>query len=188
MRCGVPFCYLVLQYMRKAQALTEARTNAGPVPRAFFSLTATFCMYRFSSISRRIEASLDQQRHTITIVSVTVSLSLAAATDHIITKPSPRWASQRRPGSSPRSVPLYRYRRLLPQPAADKTIVLPQVKRIIGKRDERLKENKEKASLVQKKKEAAAAPEIVRAVPQAPSSMFFSYNSSLVPPYNVLVE
>lgn len=44
-----------------------------------------------------------------------------------------------------------------------------QVKRVIGKRDERLKQNKDKADLGNKKKAAEAAPELIREVYVAPS-------------------
>lgn len=66
-----------------------------------------------------------------------------------------------------------------------------QVKRVIGRRDERLKENKAKAELAA----AAAAKakktvngELIREAPQMPSNMFFQHNTALVPPYNVLVD
>ncbi|POS75363.1 hypothetical protein DHEL01_v206242 [Diaporthe helianthi] len=64
-----------------------------------------------------------------------------------------------------------------------------QTKRVIGKRDDRLKENREKADKVQElKKKATANGELVREIPQAPSSMFFQHNTALVPPYQVLVD
>jgi len=57
-------------------------------------------------------------------------------------------------------------------------------KRVIGQRDARLarKGNPD----VDEKKEAATA--IVRVVPQVSSSLFFQYNTALVPPYSVLVD
>lgn len=65
-----------------------------------------------------------------------------------------------------------------------------QVKRVIGRRDARLKENKVKEALAAK--EAAAKKtvngELVREAPQMPSNMFFQHNTALVPPYNVLVD
>ncbi|KAK3326356.1 Fcf1-domain-containing protein [Apodospora peruviana] len=59
------------------------------------------------------------------------------------------------------------------------------VKRLIGKNDDRRKdEAKKKAELEIKKKEQEA----VREIPQMPSSMFFQHNTALVPPYQVLVD
>ncbi|KAJ9143759.1 Fcf1-domain-containing protein [Pleurostoma richardsiae] len=69
-----------------------------------------------------------------------------------------------------------------------KTRKFAQVKRIISRRDARLKENKDKADLGNKKKAEAAAPDIIREVPQMPVSMFFEANTALVPPYQVLVD
>jgi len=57
-----------------------------------------------------------------------------------------------------------------------------QIKRTIGQRDSRLKTNQ-----VQKT-EANKKSDIVREVPQAPSSMFFQYNTALTPPYSILVD
>ncbi|KAK3365943.1 Fcf1-domain-containing protein [Lasiosphaeria ovina] len=59
------------------------------------------------------------------------------------------------------------------------------VKRIIGKKDDRRKDEvtKKKEEIEPKKKELA-----VREVPQMPSSMFFEHNTALVPPYQVLVD
>ncbi|TPX14162.1 uncharacterized protein E0L32_000556 [Thyridium curvatum] len=71
---------------------------------------------------------------------------------------------------------------------AKKTRKFAQVKRVIGKRDERLKQNKDKADLGNKKKAAEAAPELIREVPQVSSALFFQANTALVPPYNVLVD
>lgn len=61
---------------------------------------------------------------------------------------------------------------------------LSKVKRIIGQRDSRLAKNKDKGEIEQKKKTA----EVVREVPQVSSSLFFQYNTALVPPYSVLVD
>ncbi|KAI6090852.1 Fcf1-domain-containing protein [Hypoxylon rubiginosum] len=75
---------------------------------------------------------------------------------------------------------------------AKKTRKFAQVKRIISRRDARLKENASKgeASNPQKTKTAAGASgDIVRReVPQLPSQLFFQHNEALVPPYNVLVD
>lgn len=71
---------------------------------------------------------------------------------------------------------------------AKKTRKFGAVKRLISRRDNRLKENKDKADLGQKKKAASANNELVREIPQAPSSMFFQHNTALVPPYQVLVD
>lgn len=81
-----------------------------------------------------------------------------------------------------------------------KTRKFAQVKRVIGQRDARLKKNQQKAETVAKKK--AKSEEIVRHVyhslslcnclililnrPRVPTNLFFQYNTSLVPPYNVL--
>ena len=62
---------------------------------------------------------------------------------------------------------------------------LPQVKRIIGQNDARLKKNKNKGEIEGKKAEKAA--EVVREVPQVSSALFFQHNTALVPPYSVLV-
>ncbi|KAK5656322.1 hypothetical protein OQA88_4702 [Cercophora sp. LCS_1] len=60
-----------------------------------------------------------------------------------------------------------------------------QVKRLIGKRDDRRKTDAEKTIELEKKKKEEAA---VREIPQMPSSMFFQHNAALVPPYQVLVD
>ncbi|KKY26437.1 hypothetical protein UCRPC4_g01456 [Phaeomoniella chlamydospora] len=69
---------------------------------------------------------------------------------------------------------------------AKKTRKFAQVKRIIGQRDARLKKNQDKGELVGKQK--AKGDEIVREIPQVSSSLFFQYNTALVPPYSVLVD
>ncbi|KAI1319872.1 hypothetical protein F5Y16DRAFT_93176 [Xylariaceae sp. FL0255] len=73
---------------------------------------------------------------------------------------------------------------------AKKTRKFATVKRIIGKRDSRLKQNAGKADAKnpQKSKTAGPSNEVVRVIPQAPSSMFFAHNEALVPPYHVLVD
>lgn len=66
-----------------------------------------------------------------------------------------------------------------------------QVKRVLGKRDGRLKENKEKveAQLAKERESKKTADGgVVREVAQMPSNMFFQHNTALVPPYNVLVD
>ncbi|CEJ80988.1 Putative rRNA-processing protein FCF1 [[Torrubiella] hemipterigena] len=72
---------------------------------------------------------------------------------------------------------------------AKKTRKFGLVKRVIGQRDARLKENKAKAEAIQKMKEKkTASGELIREAPQMPSNMFFQHNTALVPPYNVLVD
>lgn len=67
---------------------------------------------------------------------------------------------------------------------AKKTRKFGAVKRIISQRDNRLKKNQNKSVTVQKSK-----TEIVkREVPQVSSSLFFQYNTALVPPYSVLID
>ncbi|KXG45395.1 Protein of unknown function DUF652 [Penicillium griseofulvum] len=58
-------------------------------------------------------------------------------------------------------------------------------KRAISMRDNRLKQNQEKT---EKGKEKTKKDDLVREAPQAPSSMFFQFNTALAPPYNVLVD
>ncbi|KEZ39693.1 hypothetical protein SAPIO_CDS9641 [Scedosporium apiospermum] len=72
---------------------------------------------------------------------------------------------------------------------AKRTRKFAQVKRIIGKRDARLKQNQGKDAAINKKKAAeAATDEVVREVKEMPVQMFFSHNTALVPPYNCLVD
>ncbi|BDD63815.1 rRNA-processing protein fcf1 [Monascus purpureus] len=59
-----------------------------------------------------------------------------------------------------------------------------QVKRAISLRDNRLKESKEQKN----KKETTAHNDLIREVPQVPSSLFFKYNTALAPPYSILVD
>lgn len=63
-----------------------------------------------------------------------------------------------------------------------------QVKRIISRRDNRLKENAGKADAANAQKTKEAAPDIIREIPQAPTSLFFQHNEALKPPYSVLVD
>ncbi|KAI1339001.1 Fcf1-domain-containing protein [Xylariaceae sp. FL0016] len=71
-----------------------------------------------------------------------------------------------------------------------KTRKFAQVKRVISRRDNRLKENAGKADEKnpQNKKLAGPSNEVVREIPQMPSSLFFQHNEALVPPYSVLVD
>ncbi|KAF2280900.1 rRNA-processing protein-like protein FCF1 [Westerdykella ornata] len=69
---------------------------------------------------------------------------------------------------------------------AKKTRKFAAVKRVIGQRDARLKKNQTLGSEVAKQKEAAERP--IREIPQVPSHLFFQANTSLVPPYQVLVD
>jgi len=67
-----------------------------------------------------------------------------------------------------------------------KTRKFAQVKRVIGQRDARLKKNQAKGETEGKKK--AVGDNVVREIPQVSSSLFFQYNTALVPPYSVLVD
>ncbi|KAL2760623.1 hypothetical protein ACRALDRAFT_1046216 [Sodiomyces alcalophilus JCM 7366] len=70
-----------------------------------------------------------------------------------------------------------------------KTRKFAAVKRVIGKNDARRKENiKKNEDAIAASKKRAADGELVREVPQMPSQMFFAANTSLVPPYSVLVD
>ncbi|KAI2641818.1 Fcf1-domain-containing protein [Hypomontagnella submonticulosa] len=74
---------------------------------------------------------------------------------------------------------------------AKKTRKFAQVKRIISKRDARLKENKKKAeeaNAAAQKAKTVNGDVIRREVPQLPSQLFFQHNEALVPPYSVLVD
>ncbi|KAG2160865.1 Fcf1-domain-containing protein [Aureobasidium pullulans] len=66
-----------------------------------------------------------------------------------------------------------------------KTRKFAQVKRVIGQRDARLKKNQVTGDDKAKK---PTSEEVVREIPQAPSSMFFQHNTALQPPYSVLVD
>ncbi|KAA6411951.1 MAG: rRNA-processing FCF1 [Lasallia pustulata] len=67
-----------------------------------------------------------------------------------------------------------------------KTRKFATVKRMIGQRDSRLKKNQDKGEIESKKK--AKGNEVVREIPQVSSSLFFQYNTALVPPYSILVD
>ncbi|KAF2749950.1 rRNA-processing protein-like protein FCF1 [Sporormia fimetaria CBS 119925] len=69
---------------------------------------------------------------------------------------------------------------------AKKTRKFATVKRVIGQRDARLKKNQLKGGEISAKKAAESQP--VREIPQAPSHLFFQANTSLVPPYRVLID
>ncbi|KAF6841724.1 rRNA-processing protein fcf1 [Colletotrichum plurivorum] len=73
-----------------------------------------------------------------------------------------------------------------------KTRKFAEVKRVIGKRDGRRQENLKKAEeALEKQKKERAGPDgetLVREIPQMPSSFFFSHNTSLVPPFSVLLD
>ncbi|TLS28391.1 hypothetical protein PpBr36_02121 [Pyricularia pennisetigena] len=77
---------------------------------------------------------------------------------------------------------------------AKKTRKFGAVKRMIGKRDERLKKPKVpeggsgKAKAGPSTTSAPGAGEPVRQVTAAPKGLFFSHNENIVPPYNVLVD
>ncbi|KAL8937595.1 MAG: hypothetical protein Q9211_003599 [Gyalolechia sp. 1 TL-2023] len=67
-----------------------------------------------------------------------------------------------------------------------KTRKFAAVKRVIGQRDARLKKNQNKGEDESKRK--SKSDEVVREIPQVSSSLFFQYNTALVPPYNVLID
>jgi U3 small nucleolar RNA-associated protein 24 len=69
---------------------------------------------------------------------------------------------------------------------AKKTRKFGAVKRMIGRRDARLQKVQDNGDAKAKQKETGK--EIVRAIPQVSSSLFFQYNTALVPPYSVLVD
>ncbi|KAI0397056.1 Fcf1-domain-containing protein [Xylariaceae sp. FL0594] len=73
---------------------------------------------------------------------------------------------------------------------AKKTRKFATVKRIIGQRDARLKKNAGKADAQnpQNTKAGPAKDQVVREIPQMPSSLFFQHNQALKPPYSVLVD
>ncbi|KAJ5116506.1 rRNA-processing protein FCF1 [Penicillium angulare] len=66
-----------------------------------------------------------------------------------------------------------------------KTRKFAQTKRAISQRDNRLKDSdKDKSD----KKDKSKSDDLIREAPQAPSSLFFQYNTALTPPYSVLVD
>ncbi|KAJ5295118.1 hypothetical protein PENANT_c035G03242 [Penicillium antarcticum] len=64
-----------------------------------------------------------------------------------------------------------------------KTKKFALAKRAITMKDNRLKQNQDKKEEAKKPKD-----DLIREAPQAPSSMFFQYNTALAPPYSVLVD
>ncbi|EGP86282.1 unnamed protein product [Zymoseptoria tritici ST99CH_1A5] len=68
-----------------------------------------------------------------------------------------------------------------------KTRKFGAVKRVISQRDARVKKNIMKNESDEKKKKEQG-DNVVRDVPQVPSSMFFQHNTALQPPYQVLVD
>ncbi|KAI1853485.1 hypothetical protein JX265_004184 [Neoarthrinium moseri] len=72
---------------------------------------------------------------------------------------------------------------------AKRTRKFAEVKRIISKKDARRRENAGKADEANASAtKAAASADLIRELPQQPSSLFFQHNEALVPPYNVLVD
>jgi U3 small nucleolar RNA-associated protein 24 len=68
---------------------------------------------------------------------------------------------------------------------AKKTRKFAAVKRTISQRDARLKKNQ----IINEAKPANPnSEEVIRAIPQVSSSLFFQYNTALKPPYSVLVD
>ncbi|KAL7783884.1 FCF1 small subunit [Trichoderma ceciliae] len=65
---------------------------------------------------------------------------------------------------------------------AKKTRKFAAIKRVIGRKDDRLHQNKNKAV------EQAKKAELIKEIPQAPSQMFFKHNTALTPPYNLLID
>ncbi|ANZ74489.1 BA75_00123T0 [Komagataella pastoris] len=65
---------------------------------------------------------------------------------------------------------------------AKKTRKFAQVKRTLKATDQRLKNS------VQKPRDPKDDPELVRAVPQVSSALFFQYNQAIKPPYQVLID
>ena len=67
-----------------------------------------------------------------------------------------------------------------------KTRKFAQVKRVISQRDSRLKKNQ--ILNAEKQKKQVTGEELIRAVPQVSSSLFFQYNTALKPPYSILID
>ncbi|KAG7195619.1 rRNA-processing protein fcf1 [Scheffersomyces spartinae] len=67
-----------------------------------------------------------------------------------------------------------------------KTRKFALVKRTLNNKDNRIKKNQEEF----KKKTAVAKddPELTRSVPQVSSALFFQYNESIKPPYQILID
>ncbi|PNS17878.1 rRNA-processing protein FCF1 [Sphaceloma murrayae] len=66
-----------------------------------------------------------------------------------------------------------------------KTRKFATTKRLIGQRDARLKKNQAVAEETKSKKKD---DNVIREIPQMPSSMFFQHNTALQPPYPILVD
>ncbi|EEQ29981.1 rRNA-processing protein fcf1 [Microsporum canis] len=66
---------------------------------------------------------------------------------------------------------------------AKKTRKFGHVKKVISQKDNRLKQNQAKAE-----EKKAKSDNVVREIPQAPSALFFQFNTSLAPPYSILVD
>ena len=67
-----------------------------------------------------------------------------------------------------------------------KTRKFAQMKRMIGQRDARLKENQKRAEQIQKA--ADAGKDVMREAPPEPSQLFFSYNTALRAPFPILID
>eukprot|EP00823_Brevimastigomonas_motovehiculus_P007804 TRINITY_DN697_c3_g1_i1.p1 TRINITY_DN697_c3_g1~~TRINITY_DN697_c3_g1_i1.p1 ORF type:complete len:197 (+),score=45.42 TRINITY_DN697_c3_g1_i1:74-664(+) len=67
---------------------------------------------------------------------------------------------------------------------ATRTKKFAKVKRLISPKDSRLKNNQKKAEQKQEEKKK----ESVNRVAKIPSHMFFSYNTSLGPPYHIIID
>ncbi|KAK3718901.1 rRNA-processing protein fcf1 [Vermiconidia calcicola] len=70
---------------------------------------------------------------------------------------------------------------------AKRTRKFAVTKRLIGSKDARLKQNIAKAE-EERKKKTGKGDELIREVPQVPSSMFFHHNTALQPPYQILLD
>ncbi|KAK3700132.1 rRNA-processing protein fcf1 [Vermiconidia calcicola] len=70
---------------------------------------------------------------------------------------------------------------------AKRTRKFATTKRLIGSKDARLKQNIAKAE-EERKQKTGKGDELIREVPQVPSSMFFHHNTALQPPYQILLD
>ncbi|KAH3671236.1 hypothetical protein WICMUC_004753 [Wickerhamomyces mucosus] len=68
---------------------------------------------------------------------------------------------------------------------AKKTRKFALTKRIITSKDQKLKKNQTQQSIKDKTKDD---PELARSVPQVSSALFFQFNESIKPPYQVLID
>ncbi|CAG9977207.1 unnamed protein product [Clonostachys byssicola] len=78
---------------------------------------------------------------------------------------------------------------------AKKTRKFAQVKRVLGRRDERLKKPSAQTKPNAQTKSSGKGPakktdesEVVRHIPQVPSGLFFQSNQQLGPPYHVILD